>query len=113
MLQYRWDRLLLHQQVRQALPAHPAETHSAHGLAGLLNMSVRTLRRQLKEKGPSLQQLTDEVRCERAKELPYCSEKAVKQVAAATGFRNEKRFIRAFRVWTGQTPTEFREAQPD
>jgi transcriptional regulator GlxA family with amidase domain len=53
------------------------------------------------------------VRCERAKELLYRSEKPVKQVAAATGFRNEQSLIRAFRVWTGKTPAEFREAQPD
>jgi AraC-like DNA-binding protein len=109
VLQYRRDRLLV-QQVRQALAAHPDETHGAHGLAGLLNMSVRTLHRQLKEEGASLQQLKDEVRCERAKELLYRSEKPVKQVAAATGFRNEKSFIRAFRVWTGVSPAEFRSA---
>ena len=109
VLQYRRDRLLV-QQVRQALAAHPDETHSAQGLAGLLNMSVRTLHRQLKEEGASLQQLKDEVRCERAKELLYRSEKPVKQVAAATGFRNEKSFIRAFRVWTGVSPAEFRTA---
>ncbi len=107
VLQYRRDRLLV-QQVRQALAAHPDETHSAQGLAGLLNMSVRTLHRQLKEEGASLQQLKDEVRCERAKELLYRSEKPVKQVAAATGFRNEKSFIRAFRQWTGLSPAEFR-----
>jgi AraC-like DNA-binding protein len=106
-LQYRRDRLLV-QQVRQALAAHPAETHSAEGLAALLNMSTRTLHRQLKEEGASLQQLKDEVRCERAKELLYRSDKPVKQVAAATGFRNEKSFIRAFREWTGVTPAEFR-----
>lgn len=109
VLQYRRDRLLV-QQVRQALAAHPDETHSADGLAGLLNMSTRTLHRQLKEESASLQQLKDEVRCERAKELLYRSQKPVKQVAAATGFRNEKSFIRAFRVWTGVSPSEFRTA---
>ncbi|HXE49185.1 MAG TPA: AraC family transcriptional regulator [Ramlibacter sp.] len=105
--QYRRDRLLV-QQVRQALVARPDEAHSADGLAGLLHMSSRTLHRQLKEEGASLQQLKDEVRCERAKDLLYRSGKPVKQVAAATGFRNEKSFIRAFRLWTGMTPAEFR-----
>ncbi len=108
--QYRRDRLLV-QQVRQALTARPAEAHSADGLAGVLHMSARTLHRQLKEEGASLQQLKDEVRCERAKDLLYRSGKPVKQVAAATGFRNEKSFIRAFRAWTGKTPVEFRQAQ--
>jgi AraC-like DNA-binding protein len=106
--QYRRDRLLV-QQVRQALVAKPAEAHSADGLAGVLNMSSRTLHRQLREEGASLQQLKDEVRCERAKDLLYRSNKPVKQVAVATGFRNEKSFIRAFRQWTGLSPAEFRK----
>jgi AraC-like DNA-binding protein len=105
--QYRRDRLLV-QQVRQALGARPAEAHSAEGLAGVLHMSARTLHRQLKEEGASLQQLKDEVRCERAKDLLFRSGKPVKQVAAAAGFRNEKSFIRAFRQWTGVTPADFR-----
>jgi AraC-like DNA-binding protein len=108
--QYRRDRLLV-QQVRQALVARPAETHSAEGLAGLLHVSTRTLHRQLKEEGASLQQLKDEVRCELAKDLLYRSGKPVKQVAAATGFCNEKSFIRAFKAWTGTSPVAFREAQ--
>jgi AraC-like DNA-binding protein len=109
VLQYRRDRLLV-QQVRQALAAHPAQTHSAEGLAALLHVSARTLHRQLKEEGASLQALKDEVRCERAKDLLYRSAMPVKQVAQATGFRNEKSFIRAFRGWTGVSPGEFRRA---
>ena len=109
VLQYRRDRLLV-QQVRQALVAQPAATHSAHGLAALLNVSTRTLHRQLKDEGASLQQLKDEVRCERARDLLYRTDKPLKQVAAAVGFRNEKSFLRAFRVWTGLSPGEFRRA---
>ena len=109
VLQYRRDRLLV-QQVRQALVAHPEQAHSADGLAELLHMSSRTLHRQLKEEGASLQQLKDEVRCERAKDLLYRSSKPVKQVAAATGFMNEKSFLRAFKAWTGMSPAEFRNS---
>lgn len=109
VLQYRRDRLLV-QQVRQALIAHPAQTHNAQGLAALLHISARTLHRQLREEGASLQQLKDEVRGERARELLYRGRQPLKQVAAAVGFRNEKSFIRAFRQWTGVTPAEFRRA---
>ena len=71
-------------------------------------MSSRTLHRQLKEEGAGLQQLKDEVRCERAKDLLYRTARPVKQVAAAAGFRNEKSFLRAFRQWTGTSPAQFR-----
>lgn len=109
VLQYRRDRLLV-QQVRQILAAGSDQAHSAEGIAGLLHMSTRTLHRQLKDEGASLQRLKDEVRSERAKDLLYRSSKPVKQVAAAVGFRNEKSFIRAFRQWTGASPAEFRLA---
>lgn len=108
VLQYRRDRLLV-AQVRQALLAQPEQGHGAEGIAALLHMSTRTLHRQLKEEGASLQELKDEVRCERAKDLLYRSGKPVKQVAASTGFRNEKSFSRAFRQWTGMSPAAFRE----
>lgn len=108
VLQYRRDRLLV-QQVRQALATHAAQTRSADALAALLHMSPRTLHRHLHEEGASLQALKDEVRCERAKALLYRSARPVKQVAMATGFRNEKSFIRAFHQWTGMSPGEFRE----
>ena len=80
VLQYRKDRLLL-TQVKQTLAMHPQDTHSAEALAPLLNLSPRSLHRQLKEEGTSLQVLKDEVRRERAIELLQRTRKPVKQVA--------------------------------
>jgi AraC-like DNA-binding protein len=108
--QYRRDRLLV-QRVRQTLSAHPAQTHNAEDLAALLHISPRTLHRQLKEEGVSLQALKDEVRKDRARELLLRTNRPIKQVAEAAGFQNEKSFIRAFRNWTSQSPTEFRRAE--
>jgi AraC-like DNA-binding protein len=110
VLQYRKDRLLL-TQVKQALAMYPQDTHSAEDLAPLLNLSPRSLHRQLKEEGTSLQVLKDEVRHERAIELLQRTRKPIKQVAESAGFQNEKSFIRAFKQWTGQTPAAFREAR--
>ncbi|MDQ3058226.1 MAG: AraC family transcriptional regulator [Pseudomonadota bacterium] len=107
VLPYRRDRLLV-QRVRQALAAHPAQTHSADALAALLHVSPRTLHRQLKEEGASLQALKDEVRRGRAMELLLRTGRPIKQVAEAAGFLNEKSFIRAFKGWTGRAPGEFR-----
>lgn len=107
VLQYRRDRLLV-QQVRQALANHPADTHSAEGLAALLNISPRTLHRQLREEGASLQALKDSVRRDRATELLLRTQHPIKRVAEAAGFQNEKSFIRAFKGWTGNSPAEFR-----
>jgi AraC-like DNA-binding protein len=108
VLQYRRDRLLV-PQVRQALAAHPERAHGAESLAVLLHVSPRTLHRQLKEEGASLQQLKDEVRLERARDLLYRTDRPLKQIAAAVGFRNEKSFSRAFRARVGVSPGEFRQ----
>ncbi|MEI6733216.1 MAG: AraC family transcriptional regulator [Comamonadaceae bacterium] len=109
VLQYRRDRLLA-TRVRQALVSHPLHSRSAEDLAALLHVSPRTLHRQLKEKGTSLQTLKDEVRQGRAQDLLLRTVRPIKQVAEAVGFQNEKSFIRAFRRWAGKSPGEFRQA---
>jgi AraC-like DNA-binding protein len=76
-------------------------------------MSPRSLHRQLQEEGASLQQLKDEVRSQKAKDLLLRTTQPIKQVAAAAGFRNEKSFTRAFRSWAGCTPTDFRSGVTD
>ena len=96
------------QRVRQALASHPAQSHNADALAALLHVSPRTLHRQLKEEGASLQALKDEVRRTRALELLLRTSRPIKQVAEAAGFVNEKSFMRAFRGWTGQSPAAYR-----
>ncbi len=107
VLQYRRDRLLVH-SVAQILATDPAAAHTAEDVAAQLNTSVRTLHRQLKEEGVSLQRLKNEARRERAIKLLLQTRKPVKQIAAAVGFDSEKSFARAFREWTGVAPSAYR-----
>lgn len=109
VLQYRRDRLLVH-SVSQILGADPAAAHTAEDVAAQLNISARTLHRQLKEEGVSLQRLKNDARREHAIRLLLQTKRPVKQVAAAVGFDSEKSFARAFREWTGVAPSRFREA---
>ncbi len=108
---YRRDRLLV-EKVRQTLAEHPEHSRNADDLASWLNLSPRTLHRQLKEEGASLQQLKDSVRREMAADLLLRTQRPIKQIAAEVGFQNEKSFMRAFKGWTGRTPEEFRLAKP-
>jgi AraC-like DNA-binding protein len=107
VLQYRRDRLLV-QRVRQLLRTRAEGLRTADDLARHLHVSVRTLHRQIREEGSSLQALKDEARREVASELLYRSDRSVKQVAWAVGFRNEKSFARAFSQWTGKSPADYR-----
>lgn len=109
VLQYRRDRLLA-QRVREALRADTATLTDAAAIASALNVSVRTLHRQLRDEGSTLQRLKDEVRRERAIEWLERSTRSVKQIAGAVGFSSEKSFARAFAAWTGQAPSAWRDA---
>jgi hypothetical protein len=104
---YRRDRLLV-EKVRHALAHHPEHSRNAEDLAIHLNLSARTLHRQLKDEGASLQQLKDAVRRDVAVAQLQRSKRPIKQIAALAGFQNEKSFIRAFKTWTGQTPDAYR-----
>ncbi len=106
---YRRDRLLV-ERVRQALAEHPEHGRNAENLAAWLNLSPRSLHRQLQEEGASLQQLKDSVRQQRAQELLLRTRKPLKQIAFDVGFLNEKSFSRAFKTWTGKSPEMFRNA---
>jgi AraC-like DNA-binding protein len=107
VLQYRRDRLLV-QKIRRLLRTRTGQPCTAETLAALLHVSVRTLHRQLTEEGASLQDLKNETRRERAIELLSKSQRPIKQIAQASGFANEKSFARAFREWTGQSPSQYR-----
>ena len=98
------------EQVRQVLATQVGIAHEADGIAAHLNLSARTLHRQLKEEGASLQQLKDEVRSARARELLHRGAKSVKQVAAAVGIADAAYFTRAFQHLTGKSPTAFRRS---
>ena len=107
VLPYRRDRLLA-RRVRELLRQDPGRPGTADALAQALNLSVRSLHRQLKDEGVGLQALKDEVRRDQAGELLLRTDRPVKQVAQAVGFGNEKSFARAFKGWTGQSPSDYR-----
>jgi len=106
---YRRDRLLV-EKARQLLRQDAAILRSADALAGRLNLSVRSLHRQLKDEGSSLQAIKDAVRRELALDLLLKTQRPLKQIAERVGFTNEKSFLRAFKGWTGQTPDAVRRS---
>lgn len=79
-------------------------------VAQQLHCSVRTLQRRLSEQGSSFTDLLDSTRRELALAHladPGCS---ISEVAYLLGFADTSNFTRAFRRWTGQSPSEHRRA---
>lgn len=79
-------------------------------LAASLNMSERTFRRRLLSAGLDYQGILDRVRRARAQELIEHGRLPIEHVAAETGFVDARSFRRAFRRWTGVTPSDARAA---
>jgi AraC-like DNA-binding protein len=79
-------------------------------VAQQLHCSVRTLQRRLSSQDTSFTDLLDDTRRELALAHladPACS---ISEVAYLLGFADTSNFTRAFRRWTGQSPTEHRRA---
>lgn len=107
VLPYRRDRLLV-ERIRRLLRAPARRFEGADDLADALAMSTRTLHRRLEAEGASLRDLKEEARIDLAKRALARDRAPIKRVAHLAGFRNAKSFARAFRSWTGETPSAFR-----
>ena len=81
---------------------------SAEDIADLLAMHRRTLSRRLKGVGIGYRAITNEIRFEIARQLLQDTQVSLAQIAAALGYSEASAFTRAFRRWSGQTPTTWR-----
>lgn len=95
--------------VERFLRQHVRENPPLSAIAGVMHLSERTLRRQLAADGASFSQLHDRVRAERALELLHDHGLTIGQVGAQVGFADAREFRRAFKRWTGHTPSKARE----
>ncbi len=86
----------------------PSGTISLEQAARTLRMSSRTLGRRLSDEGTTFKNLVDETR--RAIALRYVAahDLGLSEVALLSGFTEAPSFYRAFRRWTGMTPTKYR-----
>jgi AraC-like DNA-binding protein len=94
-------RELLAARIRQGEPDQAA-------IAQALAMSERTLQRRLQDEGMTFAQLLDEVRADLGRMYLADPKLAVFEVAFLLGYSEPSPFNRAFRRWTGQSPSEFR-----
>jgi AraC-like DNA-binding protein len=85
---------------------------SADDIAELLTMHRRTLSRHLKSSGMGYRAITNEIRFEIARQLLQDTQVPLAQIAAALGYSEASAFTRAFRRWSGQTPTAWRAKGP-
>jgi AraC-like DNA-binding protein len=77
-------------------------------IAKRLAMSPRTLQRRLKDEGVLFNDVLDSMRFRAAKSYLAQRDIAGTEVAYLLGFVEQSSFNRAFKRWSGQTPTDYR-----
>lgn len=95
-------------QAMALLTSQPARFYSLAELAVAMKLSERTLKRRLQEAGTSYQALLDQARQERAQALLKQPHIPIAHVAQAVGYQDPANFTRAFRQWSGLSPSAFR-----
>ena len=98
------------QQVKDTLKRSLAgKRPTLQDVAQELGLSARTLQRRLTAAGCTFQQLLEDTRRELARH--YLKQRAVElpEVAFLLGFEDANSFFRAFQMWNGMSPGEWRE----
>jgi AraC-like DNA-binding protein len=95
-------------RVRGLLAARDGVLRSLDEVARDLGMSARTLRRRLSDEGSTYALLLNDQRKESSMAMLRSRDMTVDDVAARLGYSNAANFTRAFRQWTGMTPTAYR-----
>jgi AraC-like DNA-binding protein len=97
-------------RVRAAVTSPTAGWRTIEQVSAAFAMSPRTLKRRLAEEGTTFTAIVDELRRDRALRLLASPDASVDAVAEAAGYSDVANFTRAFRRWTGTTPTSYRKS---
>lgn len=108
----RIDRSNIIARVRAALMDQlPHGGVSDDTVADALHMSVRTMHRKLLEKNSNFRKVLVEMRQELAEQYILDNSLTLTEISLLLGFSEPSSFSRAFKNWTGTTPSEVRQAR--
>ncbi|ARU86690.1 AraC family transcriptional regulator [Pseudomonas sp. M30-35] len=97
-------------KVRARLQAQlPEGEPSAERIAQALHMSLRSLQRHLADEGTSYEAVLAETRHALALQHIREANCSISEIAYLLGFSDVSSFSRAFKRWTGQAPSQYRE----
>lgn len=102
------EEVTLVDKIKLLLDNRIDKSPSQEPIASSLNMSMRTLRRQLKEAGTSYQAVLNSYRSAQAKRYLDETEHSVEEIAFLLGFSSASHFSYAFKQWTGIAPKFYR-----
>ncbi len=100
----------IHRLLTAMLENAAAGNFSVDAAAARARMSLRTAQRLAAEQGTSPQSMIEDIRADSAREFLADPRLSVERIAQFLGYSDDRAFRRAFKRWTGQTPSEFRRA---
>ncbi|MBI3699099.1 MAG: AraC family transcriptional regulator [Afipia sp.] len=100
-------------QIRAACFNSSRKFPTAEEMAEQLGLSLRTLHRRLAAEDLSYQEILDNMRRTVAIEFLENTQLQIDQVAERVGFSDAASFRKAFRKWTGASPTDYRRTNVD
>jgi AraC-like DNA-binding protein len=99
-------------QMRRLIGGEVGAPPSLSEIAHTLQTSTRTLRRELRKMNTSYKELVDESRKARAEEWMESNSMPLERLAKGLGFSTVGSFRRAYKRWTGRTPSASRARAP-
>lgn len=94
--------------IRRHLASHLQDSRSLEAVARQLHRSSRTLRRHLQQHNTSYQQVLDEVRYDKARQLLKDTDLPIYLIAEQLGYSETASFRHAFLRWSGSSPSLYR-----
>jgi len=103
------ERHRISMRVRDILTNSEQHYLSIEAVAERLHMSDRTLKRQLAAENTSFSTIVDEVRYRHATSLLSRTDFTLEQIADELGYSDVANFSRAFKRWSGRSPSNWRK----
>ena len=105
----RFNKENLAQKVRIQIIDHlPEGVPSQKEIAQSLNLSLRSMQRQLQREKTTFKSALDNVRKTLARNYLKKSSRSIGEIAYLLGFSEPSSFVRAFKRWNGKTPSQYR-----
>ncbi len=106
----RLDKSILSAQVKaRLLELLPSGNINEERMASLLNVSLRSLQRKLKEEDTGFKMLLEDTRRELAENYIRDNSLSISEITYLLGFSEPSNFTRAFKRWQGVSPSAYRD----
>jgi len=95
--------------IKKMIASNPGHIPSMEEVAEAFNVSSRTLNRRLKAIGTNFKDTVSDVRKNMAIDYLRSSGRSVEEIAFLLSYNDTSNFSKAFKSWTGQSPSQYRE----